>query len=58
MRGVFVCNREEFKQMNRALEAGCVKPIIDKTFKFEEMRDAYQYMADGKHFGKVCVELS
>lgn len=31
VRGVFVCNREEFKQMNRALEVGGVKPIIDKV---------------------------
>lgn len=31
VRGVFVCNREEFKQANRALEIGGVKPIIDKV---------------------------
>lgn len=29
VRGVFICNREQFKTMNRALEVGGVKPIID-----------------------------
>ncbi|GFZ49308.1 hypothetical protein JCM24511_07428 [Saitozyma sp. JCM 24511] len=57
VRGVFVCNREEFKQCCAALEVGGAKPIIDKTFKFAELREAYQYMADGRHFGKVCVEI-
>jgi hypothetical protein len=31
VRGVFICNREQFKTMNRALEVGGVKPIIDKA---------------------------
>ncbi|KAL7418361.1 hypothetical protein Q5752_006819 [Cryptotrichosporon argae] len=57
VRGVFVCNREDFKTMSSALEAGGVKPIIDKTFQFDDLKAAYQYMADGKHFGKICVAL-
>jgi hypothetical protein len=31
VRGVFVCNREELKEMSSALEVGGVKPIIDKV---------------------------
>jgi hypothetical protein len=31
VRGVFVCNREEFKQCCAALEVGGAKPIIDKV---------------------------
>jgi NADPH:quinone reductase-like Zn-dependent oxidoreductase len=72
VRGVFACNREDLKTMVSALEAGGVKPVIDKvrvyyrkdslilmqqTFPFSELKDAYQYMIDGKHFGKVCVSL-
>ncbi|KAK4689050.1 hypothetical protein P7C73_g1063, partial [Tremellales sp. Uapishka_1] len=57
VRGVFVSNREDFKTMSASLEIGGVQPIIDKTFKFSELRAAYQYMADGKHFGKVCIEV-
>ena len=57
VRGVFACNREDFKTMVSALETGGVKPVIDKTFAFAELKEAYQYMMDGKHFGKVCVSL-
>ncbi|WOO79479.1 Zinc-type alcohol dehydrogenase-like protein [Vanrija pseudolonga] len=57
VRGNFVANREELKAMVSALELGGVKPIIDKTFTFDDLPAAYRYMADGKHFGKVVVEL-
>jgi NADPH:quinone reductase-like Zn-dependent oxidoreductase len=72
VRGVFACNREDLKTMVSALEVGGVKPVIDKvrvdyrkdllvlmkqTFPFSQLKDAYQYMMDGKHFGKVCIAL-
>ena len=31
VRGVFVCNREEFKRMSSALEIAGVHPIVDKV---------------------------
>lgn len=31
VRGVFACNREDFKTMVSALEVGGVKPVIDKV---------------------------
>ncbi|KIS00991.1 alcohol dehydrogenase [Cryptococcus deuterogattii 2001/935-1] len=57
VRGVFVCNREDEKRMISALEVGGVKPAIDKVFAFENLKEAYQYMADGKHFGKICITV-
>nr|XP_019046715.1 alcohol dehydrogenase [Kwoniella bestiolae CBS 10118]OCF25645.1 alcohol dehydrogenase [Kwoniella bestiolae CBS 10118] len=57
VRGVFVCNREDFKTAVSALELAGVKPIIDKVFNFEDMKDAYRYMEEGRHIGKVCIEL-
>nr|XP_019007482.1 uncharacterized protein I206_07740 [Kwoniella pini CBS 10737]OCF46263.1 hypothetical protein I206_07740 [Kwoniella pini CBS 10737] len=57
VRGVFVCNREDFKTAVSALEMGGVKPIIDKVFKFEDLKEAYRYMEAGRHIGKVCIEL-
>ncbi|WVQ94031.1 hypothetical protein IAU59_001109 [Kwoniella sp. CBS 9459] len=57
VRGVFVCNREEYKTMVSALEIGAAKLIIDKVFKFEDLKAAYRYVDEGKHMGKVCIEL-
>ncbi|KAI9679309.1 MAG: hypothetical protein M1817_005329 [Caeruleum heppii] len=59
VRGVLVGNRQQFEEMNRAIEAINLKPVVDKkVFRLEELREAYQYMWDQKHFGKLCIEIS
>lgn len=45
--------------MNRAVEANDIKPVIDsKTFKPDQVKEAYQYMWDQNHFGKVAITIS
>ncbi|EMC91799.1 hypothetical protein BAUCODRAFT_38938 [Baudoinia panamericana UAMH 10762] len=58
VRGVLVGSRMQFEEMNRAIEANNIKPLVDeKVFKLEEVREAYQYMWDQKHFGKLCISI-
>lgn len=54
---MFVANRAEEEDMIRALSLARVEPVIDKVFDFDQLREAYQYMADGKHFGKVVIRV-
>jgi NADPH:quinone reductase-like Zn-dependent oxidoreductase len=56
LQGFFVGSRRMFEDMNRAIEANRMKPIIDKTFAFEEVREALSYMESGSHFGKIVVK--
>ncbi len=59
VRGVFVGSRQQFEQMNEAIDAKGIKPVVDeKVFGFEETKDAYQYMWDQKHFGKLTIKIS
>jgi NADPH:quinone reductase-like Zn-dependent oxidoreductase len=58
VRGVFVGSRIEFGEMNAAIEAHKIKPLVDsKVFKLDQLKDAYQHMLDQKHMGKICVEM-
>jgi NADPH:quinone reductase-like Zn-dependent oxidoreductase len=34
-----------------------VKPVIDRTFPFEQAREALRYLQDGAHFGKVVIKV-
>jgi NADPH:quinone reductase-like Zn-dependent oxidoreductase len=34
-----------------------VKPIIDRTFKFDEMVEVHRYLENGGQFGKIVVTL-
>jgi NADPH:quinone reductase-like Zn-dependent oxidoreductase len=34
-----------------------VKPVIDRVFAFEELKEAMEYLRQGKHFGKICIRF-
>jgi NADPH:quinone reductase-like Zn-dependent oxidoreductase len=57
MRGIFVGNRAMFEELNRAIEANKIKPVIDKTFSFGEAKEAWPYALSPSLFGKVVITL-
>lgn len=57
LHGVFVGSRSMYDDMNRALTAHKLKPVIDKVFKADEIVAALQYMESGKHFGKIVLSI-
>jgi NADPH:quinone reductase-like Zn-dependent oxidoreductase len=46
-----------FEEMNRAISLHKMKPVIDRTFAFEEAREALRYMESGKHLGKIVIKV-
>lgn len=58
MCGIQVGSRDMFETMNRAIEVAKLEPVIDRVFDFTETRAAYEYLAGGKHFGKVVIRVS
>ena len=57
MTSIYVGSREDFEQMNAFITKHKLKPIIDRTFKFEEAAAAFEYLESGSHFGKVVIRL-
>jgi len=57
MQGLLVGSRRMFEEMNKAVESNGLKPVIDKTFAFEDAAAALRYMETGAHFGKVVVKF-
>ncbi|MDB5576234.1 MAG: Alcohol dehydrogenase zinc-binding domain protein, partial [Bradyrhizobium sp.] len=39
------------------LESGALKPIIDRTFKFDEIQDVHRYLEQNGQFGKIVVTV-
>jgi NADPH:quinone reductase-like Zn-dependent oxidoreductase len=53
-----VGSREQFEDMNRAIEANNIRPVVDKkVFKLEEAREAYDLLASQNVFGKLCIQI-
>lgn len=58
VQGVFVGPRKCFEDLNRALTQHQIKPVVDKTFAFDDAREAIEYVGNGSHFGKVVITVN
>ena len=57
LQGVTVGSVEDLQAMVDAFTVNRMKPVIDKTFSFDQAREAFTYMASGAHFGKVAIAI-
>jgi NADPH:quinone reductase-like Zn-dependent oxidoreductase len=57
VQGIYVGSRRLFQDMNRAVAATGLRPVIDRSFGFEEAPEAYRAMKAAGHFGKLVVEI-
>jgi NADPH:quinone reductase-like Zn-dependent oxidoreductase len=57
VRGIFVGSRSMFEDMNRAFELHQVRPVIDRTFSFDQFPTALAHLESRKHFGKIVVKV-
>ena len=55
VQGLYVGSKQMFEAMNRAIEAGGLKPVIDKVFPFAEAKEAYRHLKSQRHFGKIVI---
>ncbi len=54
--GVAVDCRLSQEAMVRAINVSGFKPVIDRSFGFEELAAAFRYQETGQHFGKIVLE--
>jgi NADPH:quinone reductase-like Zn-dependent oxidoreductase len=57
LRGIRVGTREMFEQMNRAVEANDIRPIIHSVIPFASALDAWRLQASGNFIGKIVIGL-
>ncbi len=57
VQGIIVGDRDSFEAMNRAFALHQLRPVVDATFPFEQLPAALAHMAEGRHFGKICLQL-
>jgi NADPH:quinone reductase-like Zn-dependent oxidoreductase len=55
--GVLVGSRAMTEDVVRFVELTGIRPVIDKLFDFAHAREAYAYLGDAQHFGKVVIRL-
>jgi NADPH:quinone reductase-like Zn-dependent oxidoreductase len=48
---------EQLGKISKLIEDGAVRPVVDRTFPFEKLNDAFAYIETGRAKGKVVVTL-
>jgi NADPH:quinone reductase-like Zn-dependent oxidoreductase len=57
LRGIFVGGREVFDGLMKAVAFSRLRPVIDRTFDFDEAPQAYEYLRSAQHVGKVVLRI-
>ncbi|MHB1938144.1 MAG: zinc-dependent alcohol dehydrogenase family protein [Acidobacteriaceae bacterium] len=56
--GVYVGSHAMMQAMDRAIAQSQLKPVVGKVFPITETIEAYRYLEQGRHFGKVVISLA
>jgi NADPH:quinone reductase-like Zn-dependent oxidoreductase len=56
--GVAKPNQNDLVIMKELLEAGKVKPVIDRTYPLSEVASAIRYLEEGHAQGKVVITVA
>ena len=56
MTGLAVGSRVMQEDMVAAINVSKIKPIVDRSFGFNELADAFRYQESGAQFGKIVLE--
>ena len=56
--GIQTGSRDHFEDMNRFIEAHRITPVVDREFPFGEALQAFEHMAEQRHFGKLVIQVA
>jgi NADPH:quinone reductase-like Zn-dependent oxidoreductase len=57
LQGIFTGSRAMFEDMNKAISVNKLRPVVDRVFEFDEVREALRHMESASHFGKIVVRI-
>jgi alcohol dehydrogenase len=51
-------NGPELREITRLIDAGFIRPVVDRVFPFESTNEALAYVEAGRAKGKVVVKIN
>ena len=55
--GIETGSRDMLERMIEWIEEHGVRPVVNRTFGFDEVSAAFKHLQSGEHIGKVCIAL-
>jgi alcohol dehydrogenase len=50
-------NGDQLREIGRLIDAGTIRPVVDRVFPFESTNEALAYVDGGRARGKVVVRV-
>lgn len=54
---IVIARKDDLQVLREFLEAGTLKPVVDRTFALGEAAEAISYLRDGRARGKVVATV-
>ncbi|MFP7478104.1 NAD(P)-dependent alcohol dehydrogenase [Terribacillus saccharophilus] len=51
-------NTEDLAELTSLIEAGKIRPLVDRVFPFQEFKEAFTYLDQHHAYGKVVIKMS
>ncbi|MGB9191355.1 NADP-dependent oxidoreductase [Acinetobacter sp.] len=51
-------NGQQLSEISKLVESGKINPVVDKTYTFSEIKDAFHYVNTGRAKGKIVLKIS
>ena len=58
VQGIYVGSRAMFEEMNDAIAKARLRPVVDRVFGFDQVREAFSHMQSASHFGKIVIRVA
>jgi NADPH:quinone reductase-like Zn-dependent oxidoreductase len=55
VQGMAVGNVALLRELSAFLEHQSIRPVLDRTFGFDELAEAFRYQLSGTHMGKIAI---
>jgi NADPH:quinone reductase-like Zn-dependent oxidoreductase len=55
VRRLYVGSVAMFESMNRAIARHRLRPVVDRTFGFDDVRAGLEHLKKASHFGKIAL---
>ncbi len=56
-RRIVVGSRDQFEEMLKAMVATKIRPVVDRVFSFDRLKDALRLTESGNFFGKIAIAI-
>lgn len=58
LEGLSVASLEQHERMLSAIEQARLEPVVDRVFGFAQLREAFDWLASGRHLGKIAIDFA